>query len=482
MSQGDAEWARARDTISAAISSVEETAVNLYRLLQEREAGARRVGIGLIGAGKFGSMFLAQALHTPGLHLLGVADLSVPRAQESLLRVGWPAERIAAKTLSVARERVTTHIGEDAATLIAAPGVDIVIDATGDPAAGIRHALTAFAHGKHIIMVNVEADALAGPLLAQRARAAGVVYSLAYGDQPALICELVDWARTAGFDVVAAGKGTKYLPSYHASTPDTVWSHYGLTPERAKLGGMNAQMFNSFLDGTKSAIEMTAVANATGLLPSPQGLMFPPCGVDDLPRVLRPVEAGGQLHHKGQVEVVSSLERDGQPVLRDLRWGMYVVFEAPTDYAAHCFAEYGLVTDPSGRYCVMYKPYHLIGLELGISVASIALRNESTGSATGFRGDAVAIAKRDLKAGENLDGEGGYTVWGKLMPAADSLRLGGLPIGLAHRVKLVNPVSLGVPIRWSDVAVDETTEPVKVRREMEKVFGGERDDARRAIG
>lgn len=445
--------------------------MNLHKLLCERAEAGKPLRVGLIGAGKFGTMFLAQALRTPGLHVLGVADLAPARARESMTRVGWPAERIAVASLGDAADCGTTWIGEDARALIAHPALDVVIDATGHPPSGIAHALAAIANGKHIVMVNVEADVLAGPLLAQKARAAGVVYSLAYGDQPALIAEQVDWARACGFDVVAAGKGTKYLPAYHQSTPDTVWGHYGLTAEQARLGGMNAQMFNSFLDGTKSAIEMAAVANATGLTPAPEGLAFPPCGVDDLPRILRPASDGGQLHHKGQVEVVSSLARDGKPVLRDLRWGVYVVFEAPSDYVRRCFGEYGLVTDDSRRYSALYKPYHLIGLELGISVASACLRGEPTGSPTGFRGDAVATAKRDLAAGETLDGEGGFAVWGKLMPAADSLRLGALPIGLAHHVKLRNAVKAGTPLRWSDVIIDETSEPVRVRREMEKVFG-----------
>jgi predicted homoserine dehydrogenase-like protein len=468
-----------RDTIRFVAQRTAEVPVNLYRLLQQRQANGKLLRVGLIGAGKFGAMFLAQAHRTPGLHMVGVADLSVERAKAALRRVGWPAEQIAAGTLAEARDHGATHVGDNVLALIELDGLDIVVDATGDPAAGIVHALAAVASGKHIVMVNVEADALAGPLLAQRARDAGVVYSLAYGDQPALICELVDWARAAGFDVVAAGKGTKYLPAYHASTPDTVWSHYGLTPEQARLGGMNAQMFNSFLDGTKSAIEMAAVANATALRPAPNGLVFPPCSVDDLALVLRPGDAGGELHHKGQVEVVSSLERDGQPVNRDLRWGVYVVFEAPSDYVTRCFAEYGLKTDSSGRYSAMYKPYHLIGLELGISVASVGLRNEPTGSPNGFRGDVVAVAKRDLKVGEMLDGEGGYTVWGKLMPAADSLRLGGLPIGLARAVKLVNDIGAGQPVRWRDVVVDESSDVVKIRRNMEAMFRNEFDGERR---
>ena len=453
--------------------------MNLHKLLCERAEAKRTLRVGLIGAGKFGTMFLAQALRTPGLHLLGVADLAPARARENLTRVGWPVERVAAASLGEAVDRGTTWIGEDAKALIAHPALDVIIDATGHPPAGIAHALAAIANGKHIVMVNVEADVLAGPLLAQKARASGVVYSLAYGDQPALIAEQVDWARACGFDVVAAGKGTKYLPAYHQSTPDTVWGHYGLTEEQARIGGMNAQMFNSFLDGTKSGIEMAAVANATGLTPSPDGLAFPPCGVDDLPEILRPASAGGLLHHKGQVEVVSSLEREGTPVYRDLRWGVYVVFEAPSDYVARCFHEYGLVTDDSGRYTALYKPYHLIGLELGISVASACLRGEATGSPTGFRGDAVATAKRDLAAGETLDGEGGFTVWGKLMPAADSLRVGALPIGLAHHVKLRNAVKAGAAVRWSDVVVDESSEPVRVRREMEKMFGDSSATAQR---
>ncbi len=448
--------------------------MNLHRMLQDRAAAGRPLRVGLIGAGKFGAMYLAQAKHTVGIHVVGIADLAPDRAKASLARTGWPAERLAARTLPDAGRSGGTCVTDDALALIAASEIEIVIDATGNPAAGIRHALECCRHGKHIVMVNVEADALAGPLLAQRAREAGIVYSLAYGDQPALICEMVDWCRAAGFEVVAAGKGTKYLPEYHASTPATVWPHYGFTPEMVNAGDFNAQMFNSFLDGTKSAIEMAAVANATGLAPAPDGLEFPPCGVDDLPRVLRPREEGGHLHHAGQVEVVSSLERDGRPVFRDLRWGVYVTFRAGDgtgeDYVRRCFKEYGFSTDPSGRYSAMYKPYHAIGLELGISVASAGLRREPTGQAVAWRGDVVATAKRDLAAGETLDGEGGYTVFGKLMPANASLTLGGLPLGLAHGVKLRRPVVAHAQVRWDDVEFDSANDAVRFRREMEHQF------------
>ena len=446
--------------------------MNLHALLAQRAAQKRPLRVALIGAGKFGSMYLSQARRTPGVHVSAVADLAPTRACESLARVGWPAEQCQARSLAAAVKDGTTFVTDDALGVIGHDGVEIVIDATGNPAAGIRHALACCAHGKHVIMVNVEADALAGPLLARRASQAGIVYTLAYGDQPALICEMVDWARSAGFAVVAAGKGTKYLPAYHASTPDTVWGHYGFTPDMVAQGDFNAQMFNSFLDGTKSAIEMAAVANATGLTPAPEGLGFPPCGVDALPRVLKPRAEGGELHHRGQVEVVSSLERSGEPVPRDLRWGVYVTFAADSDYVQRCFREYGLVTDDSGNYAAMYKPFHLIGLELGISVASVGLRKEATGAPTGFRGDVAAVAKRNLRAGEMLDGEGGYTVWGRLMPARDSLACGALPLGLAHRIALTRDVAAGTILTWRDVAAPQA-EAARVRREMESMFAAE---------
>ncbi|MAG16956.1 MAG: flagellar biosynthesis protein FlgA [Phycisphaerae bacterium] len=444
--------------------------MNLYRMLQRRAEEERPIRVGLIGAGKFGSMFLAQARLTKGMHVMGIADLDPDRARKAMARTGWDEEQFTAADFCQALETGRTFLTDDSSALIEADGMEVVIDATGHPRSGIRHARLCCQHGRHVIMVNVEADVVAGPLLARQAESAGLVYSLAYGDQPALICENVDWARACGLHVVAAGKGTKYLDEYRDSTPETVWEFYGLTAEQARAGGMNSQMFNSFLDGTKSAIEMAAVANANGLAAAPNGLQFPPCGIDDLPKVLCPQQLGGCLHTSGQVEVISCLHRDGRPVEQDLRWGVFVVFEATSDYAARCLNEYGLVTDPTGRISAMYKPYHLVGLELGISVASAALRNEPTGVAMGFSGDVAAVAKRDLKVGDMLDGEGGYMVRGQLMPAAESLAVAALPIGLAQAVKVINPVTAGDRLSWSDVEMDSDDEAVQVRRQMEAEF------------
>src|SRR2546423_336193 len=277
--------------------------MNLYAKLQERQENPLRLG--LIGAGKFAAMYLAQVPRTPGIHLVGIADLAPANARANLERVGWRPAVFSAPTLDAALKYHSTHLGEDWQALVSHPEIDIIVEATGNPLAAVEHAIAAFEHGKHVVMVTVEADAFCGPLLAKKAAQAGVVYSLAYGDQPALICDLVDWARAAGFPVIAAGRGHKWLPHFAQSTPETVWGHYGLTPEQARVGGLNPKMFNSFLDGSKPAIETTAVCNATGLTPAPEGLLYPPGAVDEIPALMRPREEksvwGGNARGRGRL-------------------------------------------------------------------------------------------------------------------------------------------------------------------------------------
>ncbi len=443
-------------------------------MLLERETAGRPVTVGIVGAGKFGTMFLAQARTTRGLHVVAVADLNVARARSQLATACWPAEQAAATSLDDAAASGRTFLTEDALAMIAHPAIEVIVEATGDPGTGIRLCLAAIRDGKHVVMVNVEADALAGPLLARRAREAGVVYSLAWGDQPALICEHVDWARASGFTVVAAGKGTRYHPAYHQSTPDTVWDILAryMSFRDEDRGSINPKMFNSFVDGTKSGIEMTAVCNATGLVSQEEGLGFPPASRFELADVCKPKDVGGTLERAGVTEVVSSLRRDGSDVPHHLAMGTYVVVAAAedNDYTRRCFPEYAMLPDRSGRFAALYRPIHMIGLELGISVASVALRREATGAPTCFNSDVVATAKRPLKAGEMLDGEGGFCVWGKQTPAAASVREGHLPLGLAHGVRLTRDIPEGARLRWSDVVLDEADIAVRTRREMEAAF------------
>ena len=444
--------------------------MSLHRKLQELAANHQSIKVGLIGAGKFGSMYLSQIPNTPGVHLVGIADLSPVNAKKNLARVGWRDEQSNASSLDEAIKTGQTHISDNWEALVSHPAIDVIVECTGHPIAAVDHCLLAFKNGKHVVNVTVEADAFCGPLLALKAAEAGVVYSLAFGDQPALICDLVDWARTCGFPVVAAGRGHKWLPHFCESTPETVWGNYGLTPEQAERGGLNPKMFNSFLDGSKPSIESTAVANATGLDVPSNGLLYPPASVEDIPYVTRPINEGGVLEKKGMVEVISSLEANGRKIPYDIRMGVWVTVEAETDYIKNCFEEYNAHTDPSGRYFTLYKRWHLIGLEVGMSVASVALRQEATGVAHCWNADVVATAKRDLKPGEILDGEGGYTVWGKLLPAQKSLAMGGLPLGLAHDIKVIRPVQKGQSLCWDDVAVDTSTHAYKIRQELELKF------------
>ena len=327
--------------------------MNLHSKLLERDAAGRPVIVGLIGAGKFGTMFMAQARLTQGMHLVGVADLDVGRARSQLRTAGWPDEMYAACSLADAHKKRSTLVTDNAAALISDPNIEVIVEATGVASAGIQHAISAISNGKHIVMVNVEADAVAGPLLARLAKEARVVYSLAWGDQPALICEHVDWARAAGFRVICAGKGTRYEPHYHKSNPDNVWNILDKYLKISDRKSINPKMFNSFVDGTKSGIEMTAVCNATGLLPQSNGLGFPPATRFELAEICKPRSNGGTLEKAGVTEVTSSVYRDGRDVPHHLALGTYVVFEGDTDYARRCFKEYAMLPDKSGKYAAL---------------------------------------------------------------------------------------------------------------------------------
>ena len=410
--------------------------MSLYKQLQLREQDRAPIRVGVIGAGKFGTMFLAQTERLPGVHVVGIADLNPAQAKSNLKLAGWPDGSYDAGSLEAAVQSGATFVGDDASALIGFAQIDIIVDCTGNPVVAVNHLMAAFGAGKHVISATVEADALCGAALSRAAREAGVIYSMAYGDQPALVCDLVDWARTCGFEVAAAGRGHKWRPEFRHSTPDTIWDHWGLTAEQAERGRLNPKMFNSFLDGTKPAIESSAIANACGLSVPSAGLAYPTGTIDDIPNLMRPRSEGGVLEGPGMVEVINSLDADGNPHEYDIRMGVFVVVNAVTEYQRRCFEEYKVKTDDSGRYMCAYKRWHLIGLELGMSVANVGLRGEATGTAEEFRADVVAVAKRDLVPGEMLDGEGGYTVAGQLRPSAVSVPMGALPLGLAGGIKV----------------------------------------------
>jgi predicted homoserine dehydrogenase-like protein len=448
--------------------------MNLAAMLAEREERHKPVRLALIGAGKFGTMILAQLRLMRGVQLVALADLDVARAREAAVRAGWERERFTV----VPDANGANDLARTGKTALLASGeaateceVDIVIEATGYPEAATLHAYRAIEAGRHVIMVTVEADVVVGPMLYRHARKHGVIYSLAYGDQPAIVCELVDWARTCGFDIVAAGKGTKYHPDFKRSTPETALGHHGFTPEQIAQGGFNPKMFNSFLDGTKQSIEMVAIANATGLHVPENDLVYTPCSVYELATFERPRADGGVLERAGIVDVVSSIDAQHREIPNNLRFGMFVTFTSQEPYSLQCLTQYGVATDPSGKVGAMWRPYHLIGLELGVSIASVALRGEATGApAAGHIGEVVCGTRKAMKAGETIDGEGGYAVYGMTTSAARARRERLIPMGLAQGLKLTRDVPADHLIGEGDVEFDDSSFMWKLRREQERAY------------
>ena len=424
--------------------------------LEAREVDGNPIRVGVVGAGRFGTMVVCRLAAMRGMRPAVVADLDADRAAQALVQAGVAPDAMV-RTDRAARVNAAVASGRPVATgnvsaLLRSP-IDVVVEATGTPDAGAASALEAIENGKHVVMVTVEADVLVGSALRRRADQAGLVYSAAYGDQPALAQELHDWATALGFQVVAAGKGTKYLPAYRKGTPDDVWERYGL--HAGPHSNVNPKMYNSFTDGTKSAIEMAALANMTGLRPDVRGMHFPAVGTDRLPEVLKPIAEGGILHRPGAVEVVSSVDREGRPVPHDLRWGVYVVVTSPNPYTRRCFADYGLPVDRTGAYAAFYRPFHLVGMELPVTIARAALDHQATGAPLPAPVAAVlCAAKRPLPAGEVLDGEGGYTVYGVIDDAEAAERAALLPIGLSSGVRLTRPVPEDGLVGLADVSID----------------------------
>ena len=444
--------------------------MNLAAALAERADSPIRIA--LIGAGKFGTMILAQLRLVHGIKVCVLADLDVERARAAAIRAGWAAQRFTVAQTAAAANDVA-RVGKVALVasgeIAAECEVDIVIEATGFPEAAARHAYAAIEHGHDVINVTVEADVVVGPWLHRFAQEKGVIYSLAYGDQPAIICELVDWARTNGFRVIAAGKGTKHLPEYKRSTPETALGYHEFTPEQIAKGGFNPKMFNSFLDGTKQSIEMVSVANATGLGIPVDGLSYAPVSVYELATALRPRSMGGVLDREGVVDVVTSHYSEGCEVPNNIRYGMFVVFTSDEPYSIRCFSEYGLAVDPTGTVASMWRPYHLIGLEVATSIASVAIRREATGApSAGLVGEVGCATRKAMRAGDLIDGEGGYAVYGTIASAERSRRDRLVPMGLSAGLKLTHDVPADHWVTEGDVQFDESSFLWQLRRRQER--------------
>ena len=421
----------------------------LHTKLENRKEPIR---IAFIGCGKFVSMFLAQYNHLDKIQIDSIVDLNIDQAKKNCTNSGLDETTISEINFSKSLDEILDR------------NIEIFIEATGNPIVGTVHAVKIIKNKKHVILVNVEADITCGKYLSDIAKENGVICSMAYGDQPSLIIEQIEWARLNGFSVVCAGKGTKYHPTFEYSTPDTVWGHYGLTKERAEEeSGMNPKMFNSFLCGDKSAIEMCAVSNAANLKCPINGLTFPPIGVYDIAKKLIPKQEGGLIDFDGQVEVISSIDLDKNDIPNDLRWGVYIVIKAKNEYVKNCFKDYGMVTDSSGNYSAIWRPYHYIGLELAQSIYSIALDNRATGFTKNYNADVASYAKKDLKIGDKLDGEGGFCARGKLITSQKSKDEKILPLGLTDNAILKKNINKDQVIRLEDVELNLPKEVIEAR-------------------
>jgi len=405
-----------------------------------------------IGCGKFISMFLSQYNQLQKIKIDSIVDLNIQNAKNNCLKSGI-------KNLTLNEINFSTSLDD-----VINRDIDIFIEATGNPIVGTVHAEKVINKGKHIILVNVEADVTCGKYLSDLAQKNNVVCSMAYGDQPSLIMEQIEWAKINGFHVTCAGKGTKYHPTFEYSTPDTVWEHYGLTKEKAEIeSGMNPKMFNSFTCGDKSAIEMAAVSNASGLKCPNNGLTFPSIGVYDIAKKLIPKSLGGLIDYDGQVEVISSIDNNKKDIPNDLRWGVYIVIKGQNEYVKNCFRDYGMVTDSSGSFSAIWRPYHYIGLELAQSIYSIALEKKPTGSTLFYNAEVTSYAKKDLKVGEKLDGEGGFCARGKLITSSSSKEQKILPLGLSDGAILKKDIKKDDIIKLSDVELDLPESVIKAR-------------------
>ena len=411
------------------------------------------ISVAFIGCGKFISMFLSQYNQLKKIRIDTIIDLKIDQEKKNCLNSGLSKE-------SVNKINFVNSIDE-----VLDRDIEIFIEATGNPIVGTIHAIKIIKQKKHVILVNVEADVTCGKYLVDLAKENNVICSMAYGDQPSLIMEQIEWARLNGFFVVCAGKGTKYHPSFEYSTPDTVWGHYGLTKERAEIeSGMNPKMFNSFLCGDKSAIEMCAVSNAANLKCPSNGLTFPPVGVYDIAKKLIPKEEGGLIDYEGQVEVISSIDLDQKEIPNDLRWGVYIVIKAQNQYVKNCFKDYGMVTDSSGSYSAIWRPYHYIGLELAQSIYAIALDQKATGHTKNYNAEVASYAKKDLKVGERLDGEGGFCARGKLITSQKSKEEKNLPLGLTDGAIVKHNINKDESIKLDDVELSLSDDIVKARQ------------------
>ncbi len=434
--------------LGAHLFTSEQLFMRLIERLHVLEREGRPIQVAVIGAGQMGGGVARGVAHLPGMRLAGICDLLVDRAAAAAAQAEVAAEEAGSpdavrRIVAEGRAAITAR----AASLIEAPEVIAVVDATGDPEAGARLARGAISHNKALITMNVEADVTVGPLLAHQARSAGTVYTVAAGDEPSVLCEMVDFARAAGLEVVCAGKGKNNRLDRTATAASVA--------HEADARGMSARMLASFVDGTKTMVELAALANATGLRPDRPGLRGPRADLSDLLRTFIPEADGGILRTRGVVEYA----------IGNVAPGVFLIVTSPN---AAIRRDLAYLKAGDGPYYLLYRPYHLASLEAPLSVARAVLYGEVTMAALGAPlAECVAVAKRDLRAKETLDGIGGETVYGLADSAARAAANNAVPIGISHGARVLRDVERGSVLTEEDVALDGTSTIVDLRRRQD---------------
>jgi len=430
----------------------------IYHRLKELEERDAPINVGLIATGTFGAQIVAQTCQMVGMRIAAIAELDSEKAIAAYERGGISSKHIRISEASADINRAIADgqpiVTRDSAALIESD-VDVIIEATGDVEVAARHARDAILQKKHVVMVTVEGDVVYGTQLKKHADEAGVLYSAANGDEPSLAFQLWDWARALGFRVVAAGKGTRFLTTFRKANPDDVPRLYGFTGT-----DYNAQMFGSFLDGTKHAIEMCALSNMTGLVPDVRGMHFPAVDLRDMPDALSHMSKGGILNQEGVVEAVSAAHQDETPVERNLRGGLYAIIDGPVPALIESMRSYGeitgMITGTKTDYAMVYRPQHFIGCEMPLTIAHMMLNGVTCGTPIGQISEVISAAKKPLRAGTLLDGEGGYCVYGLLENAKTATAENLLPVGLSRGATLVRDIAEDGVVTYDDVELPES--------------------------
>jgi len=415
--------------------------------LEERELSGTPVRVALVGAGQMGQEIIAQVGHMVGMEIAVVVDLTADRARKGYSFSQKKKDVVEAKGIADAQKAVRDGkwvVSQDSEVATSTPGIDVVIDATGSPEMGATITMASINHKKHVVMMNVECDITVGPILQQLASNAGVVYSMASGDEPAAIMELYRFARAIGFTVVAAGKG-KNNPLDIYATPESL-------AEKARVRNMSARMLCEFVDGSKTMVEMASVANATGLKPDCRGMHGPHCNRSDLLKTFVPKKDGGILASAGAVDYA----------IGDVNPSVFLLFTTADERLREGLSQRDM---GNGPYYLLLRPYHLCSCEVPLTVARAVFYGESSGHPMRKPvAECFAVAKKDLKAGATMDGIGEFCYRGSvdLAQAARGEKL--VPLGLVKGLGLKRDVPRDTPITWDMVDIRDESVLLQLRR------------------